>query len=162
MASYKKIEGKNGIRYMDTQKKTLVKAADVPEEVKDALENLDAGVEVDENGVILEEETQEEPQQDGPTESTEEDEEVEEASTDEEGDGLDEDLTARVRAAEQSPEGMGYPMVNGKTVDIFDMKTPHTEVRYVNGHTVPLSEKNYKTKSVEQIIQRLREIGKIS
>lgn len=55
---------------------------------------------------------------------------------------------------------MGFPRVNGKTVDIFDGKTPHTHVKNVGGVVVPLSEDSYKTKSDNQICQRLAELGK--
>lgn len=55
---------------------------------------------------------------------------------------------------------MGFPRVNGKTVDIFDGKTPHTHVKNVGGVVVPLSEDSYKTKSDNQIRQRLAELGK--
>ncbi len=57
-----------------------------------------------------------------------------------------------------SEDGMGYPRVNGKTVDIFDGKTPHTHVRLVGDKTVPLSEENYKTKTDSEIWERLEEL----
>lgn len=59
-------------------------------------------------------------------------------------------------------DGMGFPRKNGKTVDIFDSKTPHTHVKPVAGLMVPLSEENFNTKSDTQIMERLREMGKIS
>lgn len=59
----------------------------------------------------------------------------------------------------QSNPGMDFPRYNGKTVDIFDMKTPHVQVKLVGGKTVPLSQKNFDTKTDAQIIKRLKELG---
>lgn len=59
----------------------------------------------------------------------------------------------------QSSPGMGFPRKNGKTVDIFDLKTPHTKVQLVGGLPVPLSEESYKTKTETQIKRRLEELG---
>lgn len=63
------------------------------------------------------------------------------------------------RAVPQSEPGMGFKRVNGKTVDIFDQKTPHTRIRPVEGFTVPLSEKSYNEKSDAEIYARLKELG---
>jgi len=60
----------------------------------------------------------------------------------------------------QSDPGMGFPRVKGKTVDIFDGKTPHTHTRLVAGHTVPLSAKNFRQRTDAEIEDRLRELGK--
>lgn len=59
----------------------------------------------------------------------------------------------------QSNPGMGFPRKNGKTVDIFDLETPHTHVKFVGGHTVPLSKENFVSRSEGQIIARLKELG---
>lgn len=59
----------------------------------------------------------------------------------------------------QSKPGMGFPRQNGKTVDIFDGKTPHTHVKLVGGLTVPLSQENYRVKTEGQILARLKELG---
>lgn len=59
----------------------------------------------------------------------------------------------------QSTAGMGFPRKNGKTVDIFDLKTPHTKVMLVGGLTVPLSEESFKAKGENQIRRRLTELG---
>lgn len=59
----------------------------------------------------------------------------------------------------QSKPGMGFPRKNGKTVDIFDGVTPHTHVKSVGGHTVPLSAKSYREKTDSQIEARLKELG---
>jgi len=59
----------------------------------------------------------------------------------------------------QSDPGMGFPRVDGKTVDIFDKKTPHTHVRNVQGVMVPLSEENYNTKTDAEVMDQLAKLG---
>ena len=59
----------------------------------------------------------------------------------------------------QSTAGMGFPRKNGKTVDIFDLKTPHTHTKLVAGVTVPLSAENFKSKGEIAIVRRLEELG---
>lgn len=60
----------------------------------------------------------------------------------------------------QSNPGMGFPRKNGRTVDIFDLKTPHTKVKFVGGHAVPLSEESFRTRTDGEIISRIAELGK--
>lgn len=65
--------------------------------------------------------------------------------------------------------GMGFKRVKGKTVDIFDGKTPHTHVRNVNGLMVPLSQvhavgdpkNDVEPKSDAEIVTKLKELGKL-
>ena len=59
----------------------------------------------------------------------------------------------------QSTPGMGFPRKNGKTVDIFDLETPHTHVKLVGGLAVPLSAKSFNEKGEVAIQNRLRELG---
>lgn len=59
----------------------------------------------------------------------------------------------------QSTLGMGFPRKNGKTVDIFDLTTPHTHTKLVGGLAVPLSAENFKTKGEIAITRRLAELG---
>lgn len=59
----------------------------------------------------------------------------------------------------QSSPGMGFPRKHGKTVDIFDLVTPHTHVKLIGGQTVPLSAHSFKAKTEGQIISRLKELG---
>lgn len=59
----------------------------------------------------------------------------------------------------QSQPGMGFPRKNGKTVDIFDLKTPHTHTKLVAGVAVPLSAENFKSKGEIAIVNRLAELG---
>ena len=63
------------------------------------------------------------------------------------------------RSVPSSEPGMGdFKRVKGKTVDIFDNKTPHTDVRYVGGLMVPLSRENYESKSDAEIYEKLQEL----
>lgn len=79
--------------------------------------------------------------------------------------GLDveeQDRASRLRAGlERDEDGMGFKRVNGKTVDIFDQKTPHTAVRYVGGIMVPLTQENYDLKSDVEIVNQLKKLKKI-
>lgn len=63
------------------------------------------------------------------------------------------------QAAPSSEKGFGFPRRNGKTVDIFDLKTPHTELRNIAGLPVPLSKASYDTKEDAEIYDRLVELG---
>lgn len=57
--------------------------------------------------------------------------------------------------------GMGYKMnKEGKTLSIFSNKV-HETIRFVNGQTVPVTMEEYRTKSDNEIIEKLKEIGKI-
>lgn len=62
------------------------------------------------------------------------------------------------RPAPVTEPGFGFPRKKGKTVDIFDGKTPHTHIRVVAGMPVPLSEENYKTKTDAEIYERLEKL----
>lgn len=59
----------------------------------------------------------------------------------------------------QSSPGMGFPRKNGKTVDIFDLTTPHTHTKLVGGLAVPLSAESFKSKGEIAIQNRLKELG---
>lgn len=63
---------------------------------------------------------------------------------------------------EPTEKGFGFPRRNGKTGDIFNFDVPHTTVKWVDGFTVPLSEKNYVEKSDYEIHLRLVELGYVS
>lgn len=64
----------------------------------------------------------------------------------------------RSKVAQSSP-GMGFPRKNGRTVDLFDLKTPHTHTKLVGGYAVPLSYESFKTRSEGEILNRLQELG---
>lgn len=80
--------------------------------------------------------------------------------------GVDVEEQARANRAafaqDQDGEGMGFPRKNGKTVDVFDGKTPHTHVRFVANIMVPVSEENFNNRTDGEIIEKLRELGKIA
>lgn len=59
----------------------------------------------------------------------------------------------------QSSPGMGFPRKNGRTVDIFDLTTPHSKVKFVGGHAVPLSEESFRSRTEGEIQARLIELG---
>lgn len=59
----------------------------------------------------------------------------------------------------QSEPGMDFPRKNGKTVDVFNGQ-PHTHVRYVAGHMVPLTRDNYISRTDAEIEAKLSELGK--
>jgi hypothetical protein len=154
----------------------LVKASEVPEEVKAGL-----SAPSEEAPVVSEDEIVSADEIDEPEEASEQPEDVnedEEAETEEEPvpapvveldspddiddeSGVDEELAPAPKPVESDEEGMGFPRVDGKTVDIFDGKTPHTHIRIVGNLVVPLSEKNYNTKSDADIIKVLKKLGKI-
>lgn len=62
-------------------------------------------------------------------------------------------------AVPQTKAGMGFPRANGKTGDIFDVNVPHTALRQIGMHLVPLSAESDRTKSDEEIRARLEELG---
>jgi tetrahydromethanopterin S-methyltransferase subunit A len=138
--SYKKQTDAKGVtRYkLDNR---FVKAVDVPEDVKKALDLLEDGVEFDPS--VIEELT--------PITVIEDEEDVDDES------GIDEEV---ITAAPEitDTDGMGFPRVKGKTVDIFNGK-PHEAVRFVQGKTVPLTQKNYEEKSDTEIANKLKEMG---
>ena len=155
----------------------LVKASEVPEEVKAEL-----SAPSEEAPVVSEDEIVSADEIDEPEETVEDTNEDEKVETEEEPvpapvveldspDDVDDESGLDVveqEAAErlsktlgEDEEGMGFPRKKGKTVDIFDGKTPHTHIRYVSGLVVPLSEENYNTKSDSEIVEKLKKLGKI-
>lgn len=160
MAEY--VRRANGQYALDGQ---VVKAAEVPQEVKDALTGAPEGTVVDGDGNISEADdgVENAPASTNPP-----------AETGDEDDSADEPAPAEPTPApadaeqqnpvdsglQQDEAGMGFPRKNGYTVDIFDLKTPHTEVRNVGGVMVPLSGENYRTKTDAEIRARLDELRK--
>lgn len=180
MAKYTKVSskdpsGKTVVRYKDG--KNYVDGKDVPEVVRTGLNEVKEGTILDELGDVFDPETDSDESEDeqAPTGSEEDD------ASEEDDSDLDEQETPAPKppkpAAKKAvrnrstasdddaddgsgEEGMGFPRVNGKTVDIFDGKTPHTHVKNVGGHMVPLSKENYDTKTDVEILQRLKKLGK--
>lgn len=170
---------KNGSDYVETSK--------VPTNVVNALKSAKPGVAVDELGDYInpETDTDESEDEDAPDQDDElnQDDETDE---DEEQDeptprpakprqtrkprnnnpdvDLDED-----NQVPQDEEGMGFKRVGGKTVDIFDGKTPHTVVRNIAGVMVPLSQvsafgdakNDIEPKTDAEIIEKLKKLGKL-
>jgi hypothetical protein len=185
---YTKSTDDNGtVRYKLDGK--LTKGAEVPEAAKTTLDTVDEGVAVDEGGNRVEEgnDTQTDTQTTDPGETRvhntqpveradEADSEVENPNdpnadvNDEDGEDEPEQPRAprsnrlrrtRPGESEQDEEGMGFPRKNGKTVDIFDGKTPHTELVNIDGIMVPLSKESYDNKTNADIRKKLQDMGKL-
>lgn len=131
----KKTDAKGTTRYKLDNK--FVKGDSVPDEVKKALDLLEDGTEFDPSKITIST-TPEAIADDGDEDST-----------------IDETITPIVVT---SDDGMGFPRVDGKTVDIFNNK-PHEAVRFVAGQTVPLTTENYNIKTDAEIIKKLEEMG---
>jgi len=184
MSQYERVVDANGVVRYKLEGK-FVKAAEVPEDVKASLSDVVPAEPVEEP--VVDESEVETPEEES-TEAVEEvpapvvgDEVAEESVVEEETprdpaapevdpaadaddiddeSGIDEEVTpTEVNHADEV--GMGFPMKNGHTVDIFDGKTPHETVRFVEGLMVPLTMKNYNEKSVPEIIARLKKMKKL-
>jgi hypothetical protein len=186
MAKYtkesKEQDGKTVVRYKDGKK--YVDGKDVPEPVRAALNDVPEGTILDELGDRFDPETETDESEDEtpPTTPDGDDTDEDESDADEEEQAKPAQKPAekpapkpkatksqtRRKAAsdtedgEDDPDdGMGFPRVNGKTVDLFDGKTPHTHVKNVAGFIVPLSRQSYDTRTEAEIIDRLKELGKL-
>lgn len=179
MATYTKVTNASGnVRYRSGNQ--FVAADDVPASAKKGLEDLSDGQVVDELGdpvetykgkpIATDEGSEDEAmptKQDTTDDTSTADEDDEEDDTEEEAPAKPAAKPAARRKAkpafeEDTEEGMGFPRVDGKTVDIFDGKTPHTHVKNVGGFIVPLSEESFNTKTDTEILEKLKELGKIS
>jgi hypothetical protein len=164
MAKYTKETVKQGdkevVRYKDGT--DYVATNKVPTNVVNALADVKEGIAVDELGDYINPET-------------DTDESEDETAPDNNTPADDDSVAADdVDAGEEAPipqdeEGMGFKRVKGKTVDIFDGKTPHQEVRSVAGVMVPLSRVNalgdpkndIEPKTDAEIIEKLKKLGKL-
>lgn len=153
MATYKRTTGKDGrVRYYKDGKAITEKKLS-----EDVLAGLQEDGEVDDSGTPLDVENEA-----APTAEDTSDADVEDPDEDEETPrsmkAVSEDDLPPMRKSER---GMGFPMNSrGQTVDIFDLKTPHTEARFVDGIIVPLSKKSFDTKSDQEIIAQLAKLRK--
>lgn len=176
MAQFKKIVGSNGnVRYHNG--KAFVSPADVSKVVAAALDELPAGTLVDELGDAINPATD--------TDEGTEDEvlptvppKIEDATTTEDE---NEDETPAptkpvaaprprntTKPAEVEMGGMGFPAKGGKTLSVFS-DVPHETVKNVGGILVPMTlvelqgdkAKNIEPKTDTEIINRLKELGKI-
>lgn len=169
MSDYEQVTDARGVvRYKLDGK--FVKASEVPEEVKASLS------EAVEPQAPTAPEVQETPAPEPAVQEAVEESAEEVATTSEpevvdpgassddapidEDDGIDVEETVKA-AVKTDEEGMGFKRVNGKTVDIFDGKTPHTDVRFVANIMVPLSKENYNNKTDGEIITQLKKLKKI-
>jgi len=165
-------KGKEVFKYKLNGK--LVKGAEVPEEIKERITpTTEEAPLVSEDEIVVEDESEDEIVETNEDEEAETEEDpapapvVELDSPDDVDDesGLDvveqEAAERLAKTLGEDEEGMGFPRKKGKTVDIFDGKTPHTHIRIVGNLVVPLSEKNYNTKSDADIIKVLKKLGKI-
>lgn len=181
MAEYKRIATKNNnSRYMLDGK--FVKKDDVPNNVKEALNEGESDkVRLDESGNVVgvpeenaeeQEEAQEEPQKVSMQENTEDvDPDLSEPEPTQEDTQPDpEPQEEAVAQSEASPvkesrvpqdtAGFGFPRKNGRTLCIFTGE-PFTHSRYIAGYVVPMTKDAHDTKTVDQIMAKLEELGKI-
>lgn len=162
MAQYSKATDASGTtRYKDGNK--FVKADDVPENIKEVLGNQPDGTQVDELGDVVNPDTDldESTDENAPDADEDQDEEQDETpAKPAEDTQTAPELPTNPGATPESEPGMGFKLVKGKTVDIFDYKTPATHSKYVAGVVVPLSEESYNTKTDSEIIARLAELRK--
>lgn len=162
----------------------VIKPTEMPEEVKAALSASKPGTQVDMDGNTVEQgdgsendkgktsESASDSESTPPVDPQEEVGKAEEAKaakaaekSSDEGDvdkstSEDEGNNPVDSGLQQDEAGMGFPRRKGYTVDIFDLKTPHTHVRNIQGIMVPLSEENFKTKSEAAIMARVNELRK--
>lgn len=165
MAQYSKATDASGTtRYKDGNK--FVKADNVPENIKEILNNQADGIQVDELGDTVNPETDLDDSTDesapAPDEDADEDETDEDKTPAKPAKAAPEQQPVLPGATPESEEhrGMGFKLVKGKTVDIFDYKTPATHSKFVAGVVVPLSEDSYDNKTDQEIITRLDELRK--
>jgi len=177
MAQYTKSTGDNGsVRYKDGGK--FVKGEDVPANVKEALEQNPEGTIVDEIGDVVDPTTDtDEGSGDDETvqtntppaaedDSTVEDEADEDDQADEDEDEGDKPAAPAPKPAARKPRGktemggMGFPAKDGKTLSILS-NVPHETVKNVGGIMVPLTNEELKTATDTEIIEKLKELGKV-
>lgn len=180
MAEYKRIATKNNnSRYMLDGK--FVKKDDVPNNVKEALNEGESDkVRLDESGNVVgvpeeateeQEGSQEEPQKVSMQENTEDvdpdlsepepaQEETQSEPEAQETASQSETPSVRESRVPQDTAGFGFPRKNGRTLCIFTGE-PFTHSRYIAGYVVPMTEDAHDTKTVDQIMSKLEELGKI-
>lgn len=151
MSDYERVVDARGIARYKLDGK-FVKSSEVPEDVKTNLAD-DAVV-----SPVADEQAQAETVETAP----EKDEVVDPGASPDDVDdesGIDEEVVTQKQSLQE--EGMGFKRVNGKTVDIFDGKTPHEAVRFVGGLTVPVTKENYEKKTDAEILEKLKKLGKL-
>ena len=178
MAQYTKATDASGTtRYKDGTK--FVKGANVPANIKEALEGVPDGTIIDELGDVVDTSTDTDEgsdDEDLPTDPSKSEPNVPEdtSSVDDQGeldDGAGEDVETGLsdpESAKPAPKstknlkigGMGFPAAKGKTLSVFS-DVPHETVKNIGGIMVPLTIKEYAEKTDAEIIEKLKELGKI-
>jgi len=174
MAEFIKVIDKNGKTiYRNVTKNVPVKAESLPAALKEELDLSEPKTPIDEES-ILKIDGDGVVNADGTKKSTDEPE-VDETEDEEEEEAYEapSDVVATPVAKTPKEEaytnpyrrtvpateaGFGFPRLNGKTVDIFDLETPHTHLMAIEGKLVPLSKKSYETKSEAEVYDRLKEL----
>lgn len=159
MAEFTRKTDANGVvRYRNVTENKQVSAEELEKNfpaLKEELDIAEEGTKVESEG--LTEDTSSTTDSDGNRNDTNAEETGNQESDQDQKDP--EETNPYRRSVPASEPGMGdFKRVKGKTVDIFDQKTPHTDVRYVGGLMVPLSKENYESKSDVEIYERLEEL----
>lgn len=160
MAQYSKVVSGDTTRYKDGGK--FVKADDVPQNVKDALDTNPEGTVVDELADVVDPSTEtdegsgddpdvtppapaddttvadDEGAGDDGEEDTEEDDSTDDTTTPPAAPAPRPAAKPRASRAKTEIGGMGFPAKNGKTLSIFSDK-PHETIKNVGGIMVPLT-----------------------
>ena len=160
MAEYtKKTDAKGVVRYRNVTENKLVSAEDLETKfpaLKEELDLADEGTRVESEGMTGD--TSSTTDTDGNRNDTNAKETGNQESDQDNKDPEETNPYRRSVPASEPGMGEGFKRVKGKTVDLFDGKTPHTHVRYVGGLMVPLSRENYESKSDAEIYEKLQEL----
>lgn len=168
MAQYTKATDDNGtVRYKDGTK--FVKGADVSDAVKEALAAAPEGTIIDELGEVVDPSTESDEGtedevlpviQPAVEDTTSVEPETSEDEPEEEPEAPAPAPAPATRKKKYEIGGMGFPALKGKTLSILS-DVPHETVKNVGGILVPLTLEEYQTKGDAEIIERLKELGKI-
>ena len=163
MAEYTRKTDANGVtRYRNATENKQVSAEELEKNfpaLKEELDLADEGTRVESEGMTGDTSATTDSDGNRDKETPEEEPEATDTKDSDKEEADPEETNPYRRSVPSSEPGMGeFKRVNGKTVDIFDQKTPHSEVRYVSGLMVPLSAESYKTKTDAEIHERLQEL----
>ena len=163
MAEFTRKTDANGVtRYRNATENKQVSAEELEKNfpaLKEELDLADEGTRVESEGMTGDTSSTTDPDGNRDKETPEEEPEATDTKDSDKEEADPEETNPYRRSVPSSEPGMGeFKRVNGKTVDIFDQKTPHSEVRYVSGLMVPLSAESYKTKTDAEIHERLQEL----
>lgn len=136
MVYKKQVDAKGIVRFKLDNK--FIKADNVPADIRQGLDALEGDGEIDTEKIIIQE--------------------AQIPVIEENDDSVIDDEVAVSTPKVEETGGMGFPRINGKTVDIFTNE-PHETIRFVAGKTVPLTTSNYGSKSDTEISNKLKEMG---